>query len=84
MKFYESEVVIKCSDDNTISEEEYMNKLIKECIWRKDIGDGIIICKGLCGPCQRIIDTGKCDTMIEYFKTKKIDYIYEQEEREEE
>ena len=47
---------------------------IKTCIWRhdalkgKDRSDRYVICKGLCEPCLKVIDDGRCDTLIELFK----------------
>ena len=47
---------------------------IKTCHWRfdgfkgNDRSDRYVICKGYCEPCMKIIDKGKCDTLIELFK----------------
>lgn len=47
-------------------DEKEVNKRINECSFRKMAYD-IPICKGECEPCSRVIDSGKCDTIIEYF-----------------
>ena len=77
------EIVVESYDNSIIDEEEYLNKMIKECSWRKDLG-GTPICKGECGPCERIIELGRCGTLIDYFATKRKDYVVTQEDREEE
>lgn len=46
-----------------------LEQAIKECPWRKDMA-GVDICAGECLPCSRIIETGKCDTLIQLFKSK--------------
>lgn len=47
-------------------DEKEVNKRINECSWRKMVSD-IPICRGMCAPCGMVIDSGKCDTIIEYF-----------------
>ena len=47
---------------------------IKTCEWRhyalkgKDRSDRYVICRGLCTPCLRVIETGKCETLKELFE----------------
>lgn len=49
--------------------QEMMNKTIKECLWRRDtFGEGYEFCSGMCLPCKRVIETGKCDALIHLFK----------------
>lgn len=42
-------------------------KAIKRCHWRKDFG-GVPICSGMCSPCERAIDSGKCEVLFKLFK----------------
>ena len=42
-------------------------KAIKHCRWRKDLG-GVPICCGMCLPCERSIERGKCDTLNKLFR----------------
>lgn len=42
-------------------------KAIKHCHWRKDLG-GVSICSGMCLPCERAIDSGKCEVLFKLFK----------------
>ena len=52
--------------------QEDINKAIKKCKWRDTkMGEVFAICRGMCTPCLRVIDSGKCDTLIELFKKEK-------------
>lgn len=50
---------------------------IKTCDWRhdalkgKDRSDRYVIYKGLCMPCLKVIETGKCETLKELFEKAK-------------
>lgn len=48
-----------------------MNQIINNCHYRKDIGDGMIICRLHILPCIRVVDTGMCDELNEKMKEKK-------------
>ena len=43
--------------------EKQLQDAIKNCKWRNDFG-GIAICTGDCAPCDLIVESGKCDTLI--------------------
>ncbi len=47
--------------------EEALNKVIECCEWRKVLY-GVPICSGECGPCEKIIEAGKCSTLIDIFR----------------
>ena len=49
--------------------QEDIDNAIKECYWRKDVG-GVSVCGGMLTPCVRIIESGKCDTLIDFFSRK--------------
>lgn len=53
-----------------MTEEELLKqatKAIKHCHWRKDFG-GVSICSGMCLPCERAIENGKCEILFKLFK----------------
>lgn len=47
--------------------QEQIDKAIKECFWKKEVG-GVNICRGVLAPCQVIIEKGQCDTLIKLFR----------------
>lgn len=49
--------------------QEQIDKAIKDCYWRQEVG-GVSVCKGMLTPCSRVIHSGKCDTLIELFKSE--------------
>ena len=56
--------------------QEQINKAIQECKWlSQNDGERLIpdMCKGYCLPCARVIDTGKCDTLIKLFRGEVIE-----------
>ena len=52
---------------------------IKNCKWNDNVFNGYnrdnreVICRGYCLPCLKVIDDGKCDTLIELFKAEGSD-----------
>lgn len=46
--------------------KEMIDKAIKDCFWRKDVC-GVDVCRGMLTPCASVIESGKCDTLIELF-----------------
>lgn len=48
---------------------------IKNCKWasqNRGFGNMISgVCVGMCLPCERVIDGGQCDTLINLFRGKK-------------
>lgn len=44
--------------------EEQVEAAVKSCKWRHDFA-GVGVCRGLCGPCIRIIESGHCPTLKE-------------------
>lgn len=55
---------------NTEITQEDIDKAIKECYWRKDVG-GVSVCGGMLAPCSRIIEKGQCDTLINLYRSRK-------------
>lgn len=49
-----------------------VERVINTCKWRH-CGLDIVICKSESIPCVAAIDSGKCPTLIEYFKEKSIE-----------
>lgn len=47
--------------------QEDIDRAIKNCYWRKDVG-GVSVCGGMLAPCKRVIERGKCDTLIQLYK----------------
>ncbi|MBR4313768.1 MAG: hypothetical protein IKP66_02545 [Lachnospiraceae bacterium] len=53
--------------------QESINKAIENCYWRntefgsKEMGSPTAICKGYCLPCNKVVEQGRCDTLIELF-----------------
>lgn len=47
--------------------QEDIDKAIKTCYWRKDVG-GVSVCGGMLTPCERAIERGECDTLIQLYK----------------
>ena len=57
-----------------MTDDEELNKVINDCFWIcRDFGNKPtdVICKGYCNPCIKIIDSGKCDTLKEYFQKQR-------------
>ena len=54
---------------NEITQED-IDKAIKECYWRKDVG-GVSVCGGMLAPCQRTIEKGQCDTLINLYRDRE-------------
>ncbi len=50
-----------------MTDDEEINDVIKKCTWRKNV-QGISVCRGMAGACSRVIESGKCDTLREYFQ----------------
>lgn len=50
--------------------QEDIDKAIKECYWRKDIG-GVSVCSGMLAPCSRTIEKGQCDTLISLYRSRE-------------
>lgn len=48
---------------------EMVKKAIKKCHWRKKVA-GIDICAGVCLPCEKAINDGKCDILLKAIKSK--------------
>lgn len=56
-----------------MTEEDFRKqttKAIKSCHWRKDLG-GVPICSGMCLPCERAIESGKCEILIKLFDEQR-------------
>lgn len=51
--------------------QEEIDKAISNCYWlSQNRGQGNLIpdiCSGECLPCQKVIESGKCETLIELF-----------------
>lgn len=54
---------------NEITQKD-IDRAIKECYWRKDVG-GVNVCSGMLAPCSRIIENGQCDTLINLYKGRE-------------
>jgi len=50
--------------------QEQIDQAIKQCEWRQKFGD-TYICRGMCLPCQRVIEKGECPTLKELFSAEK-------------
>ena len=56
--------------------DKQIKSAISNCYWRddgfkgKDRSDRYVICKGYCEPYLKVIDSGRCDTLIELFKAE--------------
>ena len=50
--------------------EDMIQEAINKCEWKKTVYD-VDICRGMAGPCLKVIDDGKCDTLIELFKAER-------------
>lgn len=54
--------------------DEQIRSVIKKCRWNDNVINGYnrdeseVICRSYCLPCLKVIDDGKCDTLIELFK----------------
>lgn len=49
-----------------------LHEEIKKCRWLSDNSNLIGgICRSKCLPCRRVIENGKCETLIELFKKLK-------------
>ena len=55
--------------NNKITQED-IDKAIKECYWRKDVG-GASVCSGALAPCSRVIKKGQCDTLIRLYRDRE-------------
>lgn len=51
-------------------DDKDMQKEFNECHFRQEF-DGLDICRGMCGPCTRIIESGKCSMLTDYFSKRK-------------
>lgn len=51
-------------------DDKEIQKAFNECDFRQEF-DGIDICRGVCEPCGRIIDKGKCKMLADYFSKRK-------------
>lgn len=49
--------------------EEEIDKAIKKCEWKDN--QGFDVCRGMCLPCQRVIERGQCETLIELFRKER-------------
>lgn len=55
--------------NNTIKQKD-IDRAIKECYWRKDVG-GVSVCGGMLAPCSRIIEKGQCDMLIGLYRDRE-------------
>ena len=59
--------------------DEDIKQAIKNCKWNDNIFNGSnrddreVICRGMCLPCLKVIDSGKCDTLIELFRKERVE-----------
>ena len=57
--------------------DKEIKSAIKNCKWNDNVFNGYnrddreVICRGYCLPCLKVIDSGKCDTLIELFRKEK-------------
>ena len=54
---------------NEVTQEE-IDKAVEKCYWKSQNRPGNLmpdICTGMCLPCAAVINSGKCDTLIELF-----------------
>lgn len=57
--------------------DKQIKSAICNCPWRyeamngKNMDDRYVICRGYCLPCLKVIDDGKCDTLIKLFKAER-------------
>lgn len=51
-------------------DDEEIQKKFDECHFRQEY-DGMNICRGMCMPCIRAIDSGQCSMLEDYFSEKK-------------
>ena len=52
-------------------DDEEMQKEFNECHFRQEY-DGVDVCRGWCTPCMRIIESGKCSMLEDYFAKKGV------------
>lgn len=52
------------------SYEEKVKEAIQDCYWRKNI-HGVSVCAAVLCPCIKVIEDGKCSTLIELFKNEQ-------------
>ena len=52
------------------SYEEKAKEAIQDCYWRKNI-HGVSVCAADLCPCIKVIEDGKCSTLIELFKNEQ-------------
>lgn len=52
------------------SYEEKAKKAVQDCYWRKDI-HGVSVCAADLCPCIKVIEDGKCSTLLELFKKEQ-------------
>lgn len=49
--------------------EKEMKHAIRTCHWKSD--DKIPICRGLCLPCERVLEKVQCPTLIELLQKER-------------
>ena len=52
------------------SYEEKAKEAIQDCYWRKNI-HGVFVCEADLCPCIKVIEDGKCSTLLELFKNEQ-------------
>ena len=49
--------------------DKEISEIIQNCWWRiKDID----VCRGMCLPCIKVIESGQCETLQEYFSNQHV------------
>lgn len=51
-------------------DDKDIQRAFNECHFRQEY-DGFDICQYQCAPCAKVIEDGKCDMLIDYFRKKK-------------
>lgn len=51
-------------------DDKDIQKAFNECHFRQEC-DGFDICRGMCAPCAKVIESGQCGMLIDYFSKEK-------------
>lgn len=51
-------------------DDKEIQKEFNECHFRQEY-DGVDVCRGMCAPCSRVIESGQCEMLADYFSKRK-------------
>lgn len=51
-------------------DDKDIQKEFNECHFRQEY-DGVDVCRGMCMPCERTIESGQCQMLVDYFSKMK-------------